>query len=178
MTNAQGLVRKWTTLLNADVVGYSAMMSRNELGTLYALLTNMRWLSRSVKAFGGRVIDSPGDNLLAEFGNEAAAVECALFVQQRVEERNSGIVPELQIRFRIGVHSGTLIELRQRLYGEAVNVSARLQSVADCGGVLVSSATAERLPCEMSEAMLRNPRSFQLKHIPLPVTALEARVSP
>lgn len=176
MTNAQGIVRKWTTLLNADVVGYSAMMSRNELGTLHALLVNMHWLSRSVEAFGGRVIDSPGDNLLAEFDSEVSAVECALFVQRRGDERNRGLPSDLQIHFRIGVHSGSLIELQRRLYGETVNVSARLQAVAKCGGVLVSRATADRLPGRMSELKLENPQDFMLKHIPRPVTALEARV--
>jgi hypothetical protein len=84
-------LRSWSTVLNADVVGYAAMMAIDEIAAIKALLANMSWLSRAVLGHRGRVIDAPGDNLLAEFSSEVAALDCALHVQRNARERNRGI---------------------------------------------------------------------------------------
>jgi adenylate cyclase len=167
-------LRSWSTVLNADVVGYAAMAALDEIAAMQALLANMSWLSRAVACHDGRVVDAPGDNLLAEFSSEAAALDCALHVQRNARERNRRICAPFHVTFRIGIHSGALLHVQDKLYGDAVNVAARLQSAATAGGVLVSAATAARLGSSVATAALLEPCAYQLKNIPRTITASQA----
>lgn len=165
--------RKWSTLLNADVVGYCAMMAQDEEATLRLLLERMSWVAQAVEAHGGRVIDAPGDNLLAEFDCENAAVLCALHVQREMERRNRVPRPS-PLRLRIGVHSGVLIERQERCYGHSINLTARLQSAAVPGGVLISAETVARLSSQLPVSRC-TARRLLLHNIPGAVHAFEAR---
>ena len=166
--NTRRLQKRYAVLLNADVVGFSSMMAHDSRGTIHALLESTRWLSRVVERFGGRVVDAPGDNLMAEFVNEAEAVKCAMHVQWHERTRNRHLPEHLQIRFRIGIQAGEVFDLGGRLYGNAVNISARLQGCADPGGILVSEDVAER--CRGAGVRLAPERSVRrLKNIPEPI---------
>lgn len=162
--------KKRAVLLNADVVGFSALMARDPAGTLDALLRSTAWLAEAVERYGGRVVDAPGDNLLAEFPDEESAVRCALYVQWNESGQQTGSADAPQIRFRIGIEVGEVLELCGALYGNAVNVAARLQSHAAEGGVLVSQAVATR--AHVVRGVPSSARVLRLKNIPQSVTAL------
>ena len=162
------LERKQTTVMNADVAGFSQLMAENDAATLDALLTCLDRIRELVDRFGGRVVDAPGDNLLAEFPNELSALRCALEVQRGNLERRSE-----SLMFRIGLHSGWLIEKSGRLYGNVVNLAARLQSAAAPGRVLMSERVAERIGTRFDKTLLDCGRQ-QFKNIPFVVQTFEA----
>lgn len=165
------LRKRRAVILNADVVGYSAMMAHDAQGTIAALLDNTRWLAQAVMAFGGRVVDAPGDNLMAEFTNEHQAVKCAMYVQWQEAGRNRHLPENQRIRFRIGIDAGEVYGLAGRVYGNAVNIAARLQSAAQTGGLLISEAVAER--CSLPGlARTCDYQRRHLKNIPVPVGTL------
>jgi len=168
--DSEAIERKWVTVLNADVVGYSQMAAKDELAAMLALLNAMRWLAMTVEAFGGRVVDTPGDNLMAEFDREQAAVRCALHVQHAVDEGQLAAEGGMTVRFRIGVHSGPLLCQRGRRFGNVVNIAARLQQLAANGGLLVSEVTYGRLPRGLQVRLIDFAR-FECRNIPQPVGA-------
>jgi class 3 adenylate cyclase len=167
--------RRWTTLLNADIVGYSALTALDEFGAMSALLQNMNWLCRAVERYGGRVIDATGDNLLAAFDDETSALRCALEAQLGTAERNRGVAPELHMQLRIAIHSGEVVHHAGRVFGNAVNVSARLQNLAAPCGVIVAHASAERIQPALLDRQRFDDASHRLRNIPDPVAALQWR---
>ena len=167
--------RKRTVVLNADVVGYSRLMAMNDVAALELLLAAMRRMIEAVERAGGRVVDTTGDNLLAELPSESAALRCALEIQRALGERNCGRDEHAQLHVRIGLHAGELLARGDRLYGDVVNTAARLQSAADPDGILVSATVAERLEAEL-ESRLEDPRELRLKNLPRPVPAFSLRV--
>jgi class 3 adenylate cyclase/pimeloyl-ACP methyl ester carboxylesterase len=130
--------RKLAALLSADVHGYSRLMGRDEAETVRSLRACRDLIASRVEAFGGRVVDSPGDNVLSEFASVVKAVQAAVEIQVALSERNVGRVQEEQMEFRIGVHLGDVIVDGERLYGDGVNVAARLESLAEPGGICIS----------------------------------------
>lgn len=130
--------RKLTTILSADAAGYSRMMGADEEGTLAALKACHAVMQRLVTSHGGRVFSTSGDGLLAEFPSVVKAVECAIAVQREVAERNGTAPRERRLWFRIGINLGDVIVEGDDLFGDGVNVAARLQALAEPGGVLVS----------------------------------------
>ncbi|MDD9972341.1 MAG: adenylate/guanylate cyclase domain-containing protein [Myxococcales bacterium] len=166
---------KRAVLMNADVVGYSAMMARDATGTVEALLGSTRWLAGAVESFGGRVVDAPGDNLMAEFDREWAAIRCAMYVQWTEGWRNRHVPDHLRIRYRIGIEAGDVIDVHGRLYGNPVNVAARLQAQAEAGGVLVSAPVAERCRPQL-RGVSGTYGVHQLKNIPEPCPTLALTV--
>jgi adenylate cyclase len=136
--------RKHTTVMSADVVGYSAMMSADATATLGALLAHFRRIEAIVRLHGGRIVDAPGDNLLVEFPDEVRALRCAVQVQREIASAPRHAASTPRMHFRIGLHSGDSLERHGRLYGDAVNIAARLQAAAEPDGILMSEAIAER----------------------------------
>jgi len=136
--------RKRTTVMSADVVGYAGLMAADAASTLGALLAHFRQIEALVRQFGGRIVDAPGDNLLVEFPDEARALSCALQVQRRLADTTRAASGRMRLQFRIGLHSGETLEHGGRLYGDAVNIAARLQAAAAPDGILLSEAVAER----------------------------------
>jgi adenylate cyclase len=158
--------------MNVDVVGFTAMMAENAQRTLGALIACFELIERAVTRFGGRVIDTPGDNLLAEFTSEFTALQCAMEVQRdlltsRVSPQESPMV------VRIGLHSGDVLDRGGRLYGDPINVSARLQAAAEPGAILLSEAIAERALSLEPRLEPIGPRRY--KNVPYEVATYRAR---
>lgn len=172
MDNMPELQRRHTTVMSADVAGYSRMMAQDDVGTLDSLLECLDRICQLVDGFGGRVVDAPGDNLLAEFPNELAALRCALEVQRNLLERNRQRGQLERMLFRIGLHSGQLLAHGSRLYGDVVNLAARLQGAAMPGGILMSESVAERASPTLERRLVDLGRQH-FKNIPYAVQTLE-----
>ena len=126
--------RKLTAILSADVVGYSALMEANEAGTLERLKANRaRIFDPHVNIHGGRLFKLMGDGALVEFPSVIAAVQCALAIQDATEKASEAG----RIRYRIGINLGEVIVEGDDIYGEGVNVAARIQALAPVGGIAV-----------------------------------------
>ena len=143
--NAQRLKRKLSAILSADVEGYSRLMGEDDVGTIERLKAYRDVISELVKAYQGRVVDSPGDNLLAEFGSAVDAAECAVKIQKEMETRNAGLPQERKMQFRVGINLGDVIEEEGRIYGSGVNVAARMEGLAHGGGICISGKVFEEV---------------------------------
>ena len=131
--NTEKFERKLSAILSADVKGYSRLMRADEDETVRTLTAYRRAIARLVVKYRGRVVDSPGDNLLAEFGSGLDAVNCAVEIQRELAERNEELPPDRQMEFRIGVNSGDVIQEGDRIYGDGVNIAARVEGLAEGG---------------------------------------------
>jgi adenylate cyclase len=137
--------RKLTAILSADVAGYSRLMGDDEAATVSTLKSHRKIITEKVQAFKGRVIDSPGDNILAEFRSIVDAVSCAVEVQQVLKEKNEELPDDRKMVFRIGVNLGDVIQDEERIYGDGVNIAARIEGLADPGGVAISGTTLDNI---------------------------------
>ena len=131
--------RRLAAILAADVAGYSRLMGADEVGTL-ALLTRHRaeLIEPAIARHRGRVVKLMGDGILAEFTSVVEAVECAADIQRGMAERNSAAAPSGRMEFRIGVHLGDVIVENGDIYGDGVNIAARLEGIAEPGGIRLS----------------------------------------
>src|SRR5438309_3487919 len=137
--------RKLAAILSADVEGYSRLMGEDELGTVRALTEYREVISAAVARHGGRVVDSPGDNVLADFVSVVDAVQCAVNIQRALQSRNAELPPSRQMRFRIGINLGDVIVEGDRLYGDGVNIAARLEGLAEGGGICISGTAYDQI---------------------------------
>lgn len=135
--------RRLSALLSADAVGYSRLMGEDESKTVRTITSLRALISGLVESWHGRVVDSPGDNLLAEFGSAVGAVDCALKIQQALELANRKFPENRRMNFRIGINLGDVIEQEGRLYGDGVNIAARVQTLAPVGGVAVTGSVQD-----------------------------------
>src|SRR5512145_1181709 len=136
--------RRLAAIVSADVVGYSLLMGRDESATLSALKVHRRELiDPKIAEYDGRIVKTIGDGLLLEFASVVDAVRCAVDLQRGMAERNEGIVPDQRLDFRIGVNVGDIIIDGDDIFGDGVNVAARLQEVADPGGICISQSVHE-----------------------------------
>ena len=145
----QGYRRKLTAILSADVAGYSRLMQDDEAATVRTLEAYKQIITDLVKQHRGRVVDSPGDNLLAEFASVVDAVQCAVATQKELQARNSELADNRRMRFRIGVNLGDVIEEGARIYGDGVNIAARLESLADPGGICISRTAFDHVETKL-----------------------------
>ena len=129
-TPALGMERKLAAIFSTDVAGYSRLMGDDEEATIRTLTASRALISSLIQQYRGRVIDSPGDNLLAEFASVVDAVRCAVEIQQALTTKNAELPEHRQMRFRIGINLGDVIVEGERLYGDGVNIAARLESLA------------------------------------------------
>jgi len=134
----EGFKRKLTAILSADVEGYSRLMGEDEEATVRTLTAYREVLKSLIQQHNGRVIDSPGDNLLAEFASVVDAVQCAVAVQKEIEARNNQIPENRRMQFRIGINLGDVIQEEDQVYGDGVNIAARLEGLAEPGGICIS----------------------------------------
>ena len=131
--------RRLAAILAADVVGYSRLMGADEEGTLAALKVLRREVADlKIKEHRGRIVKTTGDGLLVEFASVVDAVRCAVEVQREMAERNASVPAERLIEFRIGINLGDIIIDKRDIYGDGVNVAARLEALAEPGGICVS----------------------------------------
>jgi TolB-like protein/class 3 adenylate cyclase len=141
----EGFKRKLTAILSADVFGYSLLMENNEEETIQTLNTYRNSMSTLIQQHRGRVVDATGDNLLAEFTSAVDAVNCAVEIQRDLAERNAELLNERKMQFRIGVNVGDVVEEKDRIYGEGVNIAARVESMAEAGGICISGLTYDQV---------------------------------
>ena len=145
----EGFKRKLTTILSADVAGYSRLMGEDEAATVETLTVYRQILADLIKQHGGRVVDSPGDNLLAEFASVVDAVQCAVAVQKELQARNAGLPENRRMEFRIGINLGDVIDEEDRIYGDGVNIAARLEGLADPGGICISKTAFDQIETKL-----------------------------
>jgi adenylate cyclase len=134
----EGVRRRLTAILAADVAGYSRLMGTDEARTVSDLKAHQAVLFPMVSEFGGRIFDTAGEGILAEFASAVQAVECAVAIQKTMAERNAAIDQVRRIQLRIGINIGDVIFDEARIYGDGINVAARLEGIAEPGGVCVS----------------------------------------
>ena len=138
--------RRLVAILVADVAGYSRLMEADEGGTLSALKAIRRELGDpKVKEHRGRIVKTTGDGLLIEFASVIDAVRCAIEVQRAMAERNTGVPEERRIEFRIGINLGDIILDDDDIYGDGVNIAARLEALAEPGGICVSRVVHDQV---------------------------------
>jgi adenylate cyclase len=143
--NTEGFKRKLTAILSADVKDYSRLMSQDEVGTIETLKTYRELISSFVQQYKGRIIDTPGDNILAAFESVSNAVNCAAEIQRELAERNAQIPSMRMMQWRIGVNLGDVIEDDDRIYGDGVNIAARIEALAEPGGICVSGTVYDHV---------------------------------
>jgi adenylate cyclase len=134
----EGFKRKLTAILSTDVVGYSRLMQDNEEATIESINTHLKSISSLVEQHRGRVVDTTGDNLMAEFSSVVDAVQCAVEMQKEINAHNDDLPENRQMLFRIGVNLGDVVEEGDKIYGDGVNIAARLESLAEAGGICIS----------------------------------------
>ena len=160
--------RRLAAILAADIAGYSRLMHEDEAATVRDLKAHQSVVLPLIGRHGGRIIDTAGDGILAEFPSVIAATECAVQIQTVMAERNEGVPEHRRMRFRIGINLGDVIHDDARIYGDGINIAARLETLAEPGGVLVSSTVYDhvrgKLPFTFVDAGER-----QLKNIESPV---------
>jgi adenylate cyclase len=164
--------RKIAAILAADVVGYSRLMGADEPATLDALKIRRVLFERLVTDFDGREFGSVGDSLMAQFPSAVNAVRCAQAIQAAVAEENGSLAPERRMQLRIGINLGDVIEENGALFGDGVNVAARLQSLAEPGGILISGAVHEQVRKKLP-ASFRFTGARHVKNIADPVPTYE-----
>ena len=130
--------RKLSGILSTDAVGYSRLMEEDETSTIRTLEDSKKLMANLIQQYRGRVVDAPGDNLLAEFGSVVDATECAVKIQQELKAKNSELPDNRRMEFRIGVNLGDVVQEADRIYGDGVNIAARIEGLADPGGVCIS----------------------------------------
>jgi adenylate cyclase len=145
MVPGDAIIRRLAAILCADVQGYSRMMGVDEQGTLRALKGSHALMSQCIGDFHGRVVNAPGDSLLAEFGSVVDSVSCAVAIQQRLEQANAGLPPAGRMAFRIGINLGDVMVDGEAIYGDGVNVAARLETLAEGGGICISGSAYEQV---------------------------------
>ncbi len=137
--------RKLTAIFCADVAGYSRLMGDDEVGTVQLLKEYRGIMNQFIQQHRGRVVDSPGDNLLAEFSSVVDATECAVKVQEKLNILNSDLPKNKRMEFRIGINLGDVIEDGTRIYGDGVNIAARVEGLAEGGGICLSGSVFDQI---------------------------------
>lgn len=145
----EGFKRKLTAILSADAVGYSRLMVEDEEATVRTITAYREVLSTLIQQHNGKVLDSPGDNLLAEFVSVVDAVQCAVAVQKEIKARNDALPENRKMQFRIGINLGDVIQEEKRIYGDGVNIVARLEGLAEPGGICVSKTAFDHIESKL-----------------------------
>ena len=167
--------RRLAAIVSADVAGYSRLMGQDESGTLAALKAHRRELiDPKIAEYGGRIVKTTGDGLLLEFPSVVEAVRCAVDVQRGMAERNAGVPPERRIEFRLGINVGDIILDGEDIYGDGVNVAARLQALAEPGHICVSKVVRDQVLDKLSFGF-EELGAQQVKNIARPIEVYRVR---
>jgi adenylate cyclase len=144
-TDKDKVTRKLRAILSADVKGYSILMADDEIFTIKTLKEYREIMATCIGQHSGRVVDNSGDNTLAEFSSAVDAVDCAAEIQKRLKKENDRLVEDKKLEFRIGVNIGDVVQDGDRIYGSGVNVAARIEGLADAGGVCISRSAYDHI---------------------------------
>src|SRR5215813_2173113 len=165
--------RRLSTILAADVAGYSRLMGANEERTLERLDEARAVMDAMISRHGGRIANTAGDSVIAEFPNPAEAVRCALAVQEELREQHAAAPVAEPLQFRIGINLGTIMANGRDVLGDNVNIAARIENIARPGGICISGAVYDRIKGELGAAFrCLGPQT--LKNISRPVLVYEA----
>ena len=145
MSEGQKITRKLRAILSADVKGYSILIADDEAHTIETLKKYRGLMSDVIQNHSGRVVDNPGDNLLAEFSSAVDAVEAGVAIQMKLKKENARFVEDKRLKFRIGVNIGDVVHDGDRIYGSGINVAARIENLADAGGISISRNTYDQV---------------------------------
>jgi len=163
-----GAERRLAAVLAADVVGYSRLMQADDQATLAALTERRRLFAARAAAHGGRVVNAPGDSILVEFPSVVAAVQCAVELQRELAALDAGVAEARRMRFRMGIHLGDVLVDGAGIYGDGVNIAARLESACEPGGVALSAAAYEQVRDKLPLSFVDRGEQ-QVKNIARPV---------
>src|SRR5437879_3298243 len=167
--------RRLAAILAADVAGYSRLMGADEEGTLAALKELRRELADpKIKEHRGRIVKTTGDGLLVEFASVLDAVRCAVEVQREMVERNAAVPERRRIQFRIGINLGDIIKDGRDIYGDGVNVAARLEALAEPGGICVNRVVRDQVRDKLDFAF-EDAGEQLVKHIARPLRVYRIR---
>ncbi len=148
--NVPHLERRLAAILSADVKDYGRLMGADDVATVETVTAYRATMATLIGQHRGRVVDSPGDNLLAEFSSVVAAVECSVRIQAELTARNADLSVDRRMEFRIGVNLGEVIIEGDRIYGDGVNIAARVQGLAEGGGVCISGSVCDEISSKLS----------------------------
>ncbi len=168
--------RKLTAILSADVKGYSRLMGEDEVATIRTLTVYRELMASLIQQHRGRVVDTPGDNLLAEFGSVVDAVTCAVEVQRELGERNTELPDQRKMEFRIGINLGDVVVEGERIYGDGVNIAARVEGLADGGGICISGKVWEEVK-HRTDIVYEDLGEVSVKNIREPVRVFAVRTN-
>jgi adenylate cyclase len=168
--------RRLAAILAADIAGYSALMGSDDARTVRDLKGHQAVVLPMISDHGGRIIDTAGDGILAEFGSVVNAVECAVALQTTMAKRNSTVEASRQMQFRIGINLGDVIHDETRVYGDGINIAARLESAAEPGGICISGKVYDEIAGRVG--VVCQDLGFQsLKNISQPIRVYKIEVS-
>jgi class 3 adenylate cyclase len=142
--------RKLAAILSADVKGYSRLMADDEEATVNTINAYREVMTNLIQDHNGRVLDAKGDNVLAEFASVVDAVRCSVEVQKEFKTRNEGLPDQRRMEFRIGVNLGDVIEEGETIYGDGVNVAARLEGLSEAGGICISGTAYDHVKSKLA----------------------------
>jgi adenylate cyclase len=145
MATEQKITRKLRAILSADVKGYSLLMETDEVSTIQTLKEYRRIMSEIISNHSGNVVDMPGDNIMAEFSSVVNAVKSATAIQKALKLKNDDLHPDKRLEFRIGINIGDVVQDGNSLYGEGVNIAARIEGLADPGGICISRGAYDHI---------------------------------
>ncbi len=166
----EGFKRRLTAILSADVEGYSRLMRDDEEATVRTITTYRTAMTHLIEQYRGRVVDSPGDNILAEFTSVVDAVNCGVEIQRELAERNTELPENRRMQFRIGINLGDVLEEGKRIYGDGVNIAARMESLAEAGDICISGTVHDAIENKIG-LEYEDLGEHQVKNIDKPVRA-------
>jgi len=175
--STEGYKRKLTAILSADVEGYSRLMGEDEDATIRTLTTYRELMTTLIQKHRGRVVDSPGDNLLAEFLSVVDAVRCAVEIQEELRVRNAELPENRRMHFRIGINLGDVVQEEERIYGDGINIAARVEGLAEGGGICISGTVYDSIKNKLS-LTYESLGEHTVKNITEPVRVYRMRVGP
>jgi class 3 adenylate cyclase len=168
------LERRLTAILCADVFGYSRLMGEDEEATLRTLSSYRMLIDSLIERHHGRFVNSAGDSVLAEFASVVNAVQCAVEIQTTLKAENARLPPERRMEFRIGVNLGDVMVDGEQIYGDGVNIAARLESLADPGSICISGSVHEQLGNKLA-LVYEDLGEQSVKNIPKPIRVFRVR---
>lgn len=175
--SSEEVVRKLTTIMAADVVGYSRLMSEDEEGTLRTFRAYRKIIDGLIQKHGGRIFNTAGDAVLAEFDSAVECVRCTISIQEELRTRNAELPADKTVQLRIGINVGDVMIEGEDLFGDGVNVAARLEGLAQPGGICISASTFEQVKNKLSVGF-EDLGPQEVKNIPHPVGAFHVMSGP
>ncbi len=170
-----GFKRKLAAILSADVEGYSRLMGDDEEATVQTIISYRTSISDLIRQYRGRIVDTPGDNILAEFTSVVDAVNCAVEIQEDLAKRNAKLSDSRRMEFRLGINLGDVIDKDGRIYGDGVNIAARVESISKAGSICISGSVYDQVANKL-ELEYEDIGEYRVKNISAPIRVYQVIV--